>query len=82
MHVPLEFAAFEPIQHVHRRFIEGQRDLVGKVSVDFEDDRHSAMENTSRTRVNGASYSMVFLSVGTRYAWEPKNDCEGAVWPI
>ena len=33
---------FEPVQDVHRRLIEGQRDLVGKVPVDFENDTHTA----------------------------------------
>lgn len=45
VHVPLEFAAFEPIQYVHRVLIEWQRDLIRKVSVDFEDDAHNPIEN-------------------------------------
>ncbi len=40
------------------------------------------MENISGTRVNGASYRMVFLLEGTKYGLEPKDDCEGALWPI
>lgn len=45
VHVPLEVAAFEPVQNVHGRFVEGQRDLVGKVPVDLEDDGHVSIEN-------------------------------------
>ena len=45
VHIPLEFAAFEPIQYVHRVLAEGQRDLIRKVPVDFEDDAHSLIEN-------------------------------------
>ena len=45
VHVPLEFSTVEPIQYVHRVLIEGQRDLIRKVSVDFEDEPHSLIEN-------------------------------------
>jgi hypothetical protein len=45
VHVPLEFTAFEPVQYVHRVLIEGQWHLIRKVSVDFENDAHSPMEN-------------------------------------
>jgi hypothetical protein len=37
IHVPFEFAVFEPVQHVHCVLIEGQRDLVGKALLRWRD---------------------------------------------
>lgn len=54
VHVPRERAGFEPVEHLHRGLIEGQRHLEGKVAVDFEDHAHIGIENITGTRVNGA----------------------------
>jgi len=45
VHIPFEIAPLEPVQYVHGGVVEGQRDLIRKVPVDFEDDAHSPMEN-------------------------------------
>jgi hypothetical protein len=52
IHVPFEVALFEPIQNVHCRFIERQRDLVRKVPIYLEQNVHGVIENKPRTRVN------------------------------
>lgn len=45
VHVPLERTAFEPIERLHRGFVEGHLHLEWKVPVDLEDYAHARIEN-------------------------------------
>jgi hypothetical protein len=49
VHVPFEWTAFEPIEHLHCGFVEGHLHLEWKVPVDLEDYDHARIENVSRT---------------------------------
>jgi hypothetical protein len=70
VHIPLKVALFEPIENVHRRFVERQRHLVGKVSVDLEDYAHPAIrtyqEHASMGRELEAASSGKTLDVARR----------------
>jgi len=42
IHVPFERRLIEPFENFHCRFVERQRDLERKVSIDFEEHTHAS----------------------------------------